>query len=73
MLSIVTVTAKRMSSPSKVALVTGSTSGIGLACVKRFAKRGINVIITGSRDKSAAASLLAEFQGSVDYCVCAKC
>jgi short chain dehydrogenase len=54
-----------MSSTGKVALVTGSTSGIGRECVKRFAKRGISVIVTGSRDESLVKDLLAELQGSV--------
>lgn len=49
-------------SSSKVALVTGSTSGIGLACVQRFAKRGVSVILTGSRDKSQAEGILAELR-----------
>lgn len=31
----------------KVALITGSTSGIGLATVYAFAKRGINIILAG--------------------------
>lgn len=32
---------------NKIALVTGSTSGIGEACVKRFASAGASVIVTG--------------------------
>jgi 3-hydroxybutyrate dehydrogenase len=33
----------------KTALVTGSTSGIGLAMVRAFAEKGANVVINGSR------------------------
>ena len=37
----------------KVALVTGSTSGIGLAVARAFAKEGANVVINGFGDKDA--------------------
>ena len=36
----------------KTALVTGGTSGIGLATAKRLIDEGAKVIVTGSRDKS---------------------
>jgi NAD(P)-dependent dehydrogenase (short-subunit alcohol dehydrogenase family) len=36
----------------KTALVTGGTSGIGLATAKRLMDEGAKVIVTGSRDKS---------------------
>jgi 3-hydroxy acid dehydrogenase/malonic semialdehyde reductase len=35
----------------KLALITGATSGIGLACAEEFAKRGANLLLTGSRDE----------------------
>jgi NADPH:quinone reductase-like Zn-dependent oxidoreductase len=51
-----------MSSDSKVALITGSTSGIGLACAHILAKRGVNLIITGSRDSSLVGDILEELK-----------
>jgi NAD(P)-dependent dehydrogenase (short-subunit alcohol dehydrogenase family) len=45
----------------KVAVVTGSTTGIGLATAKRFADEGAHVFITGRRqaELDAAAFLLS--------------
>ena len=37
----------------KTALVTGSTSGIGLAIARAFAKEGVNVMLNGFGDKDA--------------------
>ena len=41
----------------KIALVTGGTSGIGLAAAKRFVDEGAFVFITGRRDKELAAAI----------------
>lgn len=35
----------------KIILITGATSGIGLACAEKFAKEGYHLIITGRREE----------------------
>src|SRR5277367_5505773 len=41
---------------NKIALITGGTSGMGLATAKRFQEEGATVIVTGSSEESAAAA-----------------
>src|SRR6267143_3825520 len=41
----------------RIALVTGGTSGIGLATAKEFVKEGAYVFITGRRDPELAAAV----------------
>src|SRR5258708_31938187 len=49
----------------KVALVTGSTSGIGLAIARAYAKQGTDIVINGFGDKDGIekerAGIEAEF------------
>jgi 3-oxoacyl-[acyl-carrier protein] reductase len=46
-----------MSLTGKVALITGSSNGIGRACVERLAKDGASVIINYRSDQASAEAL----------------
>jgi 3-oxoacyl-[acyl-carrier protein] reductase len=49
--------------PSKVAIVTGGTRGIGLAIGKRLAKDGFDLYVTYRGDEEVAAKAREEFSG----------
>jgi len=53
----------------KTALVTGSTSGIGLGIAEAFAKAGANVIINGFGDAAAIEAERARFEKSYGVAV----
>lgn len=46
----------------RVALVTGSTSGIGLGIAQRLASAGCDIIITGIADQTTIDSIIAEIK-----------
>ena len=47
---------------NKIVLITGATSGIGLACARKFAANGDKVILTG-RNESRLADIKKELEG----------
>ena len=51
-----------MTTPRKVALVTGSATGIGRAVAIRFAKEGLAVAVNYSRSETEARETLDEVQ-----------
>ena len=52
---------------NKTALVTGSTSGIGLGIAKALARQGANVVLNGFGDVEAAKAEVAAFGTQVSY------
>src|SRR5256714_15490195 len=49
----------------KIALITGGTSGIGLATAKQFVDEGAYVFITGCRDSELTAAAVKEIARNV--------
>ncbi len=50
-----------MSIKGKNAIVTGSTSGIGLAIAKTLAAQGCNIVVSGMGDKAAIDAIVNDF------------
>jgi len=50
----------------KTALVTGSTSGIGLAMAKAMAKQGANVMMNGFGDKETAIDAVKAYGVAIE-------
>ena len=48
---------------NRTALVTGSTSGIGLGIAQAFAAQGANIVLNGFGDARAIAGIEKELQG----------
>ncbi|MBR5587044.1 MAG: 3-oxoacyl-ACP reductase FabG [Clostridia bacterium] len=52
----------------KTVLITGSSRGIGSACVRLFAEKGYNVALNYNKSDSAATALENEFENVAKFC-----
>lgn len=53
----------------KTALITGSTSGIGLGIVKGFAEQGINIVLNGLATQDEVDTILADISSMDVSCI----
>lgn len=61
-----------MKSKKEIAVITGATSGLGLAYAERMAADGYDLIITGRREeiiKANAERIMHEYGRSVEVCI----
>ena len=49
---------------NKVALITGSTSGLGKAIAERYASLGADIVINYPKDRASADEVLSNIKGS---------
>ena len=59
------MTSSTPADPQRVALVTGSSSGIGAAIARLLHEHGWRVVLNGHRDEPAGAALAAELPGAL--------
>ena len=57
----------------KVALVTGSSRGIGREIVRQFAQVGYNVVVTYNKEKEKADQLAVEVESMGVECLTIQC
>lgn len=57
---------------NKTVVITGSSSGIGLATAREFAKEKNNIVINYNKNKSAALSLLSELRKDKTQAIAVK-
>jgi 3-hydroxybutyrate dehydrogenase len=58
-----------MSLKNKTAIITGSTSGIGLGIAKTFAAEGINIVLNGFGDPESIKKMRAEIKNMGVECI----
>ena len=56
---------------NKVALITGSTTGVGEAVARKFSSEGARVMLHGRESERAAADVIREQIGDADFCAAA--
>ena len=59
---IETLTNQKTSAMCRTALITGSTSGIGLGIAHALAKRGYNILLSGFGDEQVIEQLVTDIK-----------